>query len=80
MLHAGAALSRICFLGCELRRVYTFGRCVGNGAATSGRALPHRIPLVRLKCLSEKRLKEMAARLGGEPGAARRLDSPNRQM
>ena len=31
-----------------------------------GRAYSHRIPLARLKCLSEKRKKEIVARLGGE--------------
>src|SRR6266571_3054795 len=45
-------------------------------AGNRGRALSHRIPLARLKCLSEKRLREMAARLGGEPGGARQLESP----
>ena len=39
-----------------------------------GRAYSHRIPLARVKCLSEKRLSEMAARLGGEPGGRRRLE------
>jgi hypothetical protein len=37
---------------------------------TSWKSLSHRIPLARLKCLSEKRRLEMAARLG-ESGAAR---------
>src|SRR6266699_2260629 len=36
-----------------------------------GRAYSHRIPLANLKCLSEKRQWELAARLGGEPGGAR---------
>src|SRR5579863_729509 len=36
-----------------------------------GIALSHGIPLAKLKCLSEKRRKEMASRLGGEPGGAR---------
>ena len=35
------------------------------------RAYSHRIPLANLKCLSEKRRSELAARLGGEPGSAR---------
>ncbi len=35
-----------------------------------GKALSHRIPLARLKCLSEQRLKKMGARLGGEPPGA----------
>src|SRR6266481_1097002 len=39
-----------------------------------GRAYSHRIPLANLKCLSEKRQWELAARLGGEPGGAR-IDS-----
>jgi len=30
---------------------------------TSGRAYPHRIPLARLQCMSEKRRSELAARL-----------------
>ena len=34
------------------------------------RVYSHRIPLASLKCLSEKRLKEMAARLGGGSGGA----------
>jgi hypothetical protein len=33
-----------------------------------GRALSHPIPLARLKCLSDKRRKEMAAWLGGRAG------------
>ena len=40
-----------------------------------GRAYSHRIPLVELKCVSPKRRKEIAARLGGEPGGARGVDS-----
>ena len=39
------------------------------------RAYSHRIPLVELKCVSPKRRKEIAARLGGEPGGARGVDS-----
>jgi len=42
---------------------------------SSGRALSHRIPLVDLKCVSPKRRKEIAARLGGEPGGAPGVDS-----
>jgi hypothetical protein len=30
---------------------------------------------VNLKCVSEKRRKEIAARLGGEPGGARQVES-----
>jgi len=41
-----------------------------------GRAYSHRIPLAGLKCLSEKRRLELAARLGGEPGGKRRVDLP----
>src|ERR1700685_3088140 len=41
-----------------------------------GRAWSHRIPLAELKGVSPKRRKEMAARLGGEPGGARQLESP----
>src|SRR5260370_39541914 len=37
----------------------------------------HRYPLVELKCVSPKRRKEMAARLGGEPGGARRVELPH---
>ena len=47
-----------------------------------GRAYSHRIPLVRLKCLSEKRCKELdlylgyaARRRGEEPGRAPRVKS-----
>ena len=49
-----------------------------------GRAYSHRIPLVRLKCVSEKREKELdlllglaraARRRGEEPGRARRVKS-----
>ncbi len=40
-----------------------------------GRAYSHRIPLVELRCVSPKRRKEMTARLGGEPGGARGVDS-----
>src|SRR5437899_529973 len=40
-----------------------------------GRAYSHHIPLARLKCLSEKRRLELAGRLGGEPGGARKLES-----
>src|SRR5713101_2240533 len=35
----------------------------------------HRYPLAELKCVSPKRRREMAARLGGEPGGAGRLES-----
>jgi hypothetical protein len=35
----------------------------------------HRYPLAELKCVSPKRRKEMAARLGGEPGSVPRLES-----
>ena len=42
---------------------------------SNGRAYSHRIPLVELKCVSPKRRKEIAARLGGEPGGARGVDS-----
>ena len=41
----------------------------------SGRAYSHRIPLAKLKCLSEKRLGELAAWLGGEPGGGRPVES-----
>jgi len=46
-----------------------------QGVAMDGRAYSHRIPLVELKCVSPKRRKEIAARLGGEPGGARGVDS-----
>src|SRR5579863_6958781 len=46
-----------------------------QGKEWSGIALSHRIPLAKLKCLSDKRRKELAARLGGEPGGARRVES-----
>jgi hypothetical protein len=42
----------------------------------NGRAYSHRIPLVELKCVSPKRRKEMAVRLGGESDGARRVESP----
>ncbi len=38
------------------------GKCVPY----AGRAYSHRIPPVRLKCVSEKRVKELAGLLGGE--------------
>src|SRR5207245_11459610 len=44
-------------------------------AVFRGRALSHRIPLARLKCVSPKRRLEMAARLGGEPAGGRKLES-----
>src|SRR5207245_801858 len=44
-------------------------------AVFRGRAYSHHIPLARLKCVSPKRRLEMAARLGGEPGGARKLES-----
>src|SRR6266849_6891723 len=44
-------------------------------ATSDGRAYSHRIPLAEWKCVSPKRRKEMAARLGGEPGGARGVDS-----
>src|SRR5438445_7049179 len=47
----------------------------GQRSLAFGRALSHRIPLARLKCVSPKRRLEMAARLGGEPGGARKLES-----
>jgi len=47
----------------------------GPGDVKRGRAYSHRIPLVELKCVSPKRRKEIAARLGGEPGGARGVDS-----
>ena len=34
-----------------------------QGAINYGRAYPHRIPLARLKCVSEKRVRELAGRL-----------------
>src|SRR5437016_7863215 len=40
----------------------------GQTARLSGMALSHRIPRVNLKRLSDKRRKEMAARLGGRAG------------
>lgn len=55
----------------------------GVGGPAGGRAGPrwravqnarigrvHRYPLAKLKCVSPKRLKQIAARLGGEPGRA----------
>ncbi len=40
-----------------------------------GRAYSHRIPLVKLNCLSEKRLRELVARRRGEePGDERRVE------
>ena len=44
--------------------------------ASDGRAYSHRIPLAGVKCLSEKRLLELAGWLGGEPASARRVKSP----
>jgi len=37
----------------------------------SGIGGAHRYPLAKLKCLSEKRVRDMNARLGGEPGGGR---------
>jgi len=37
-----------------------------------GTALVHRIPPVGLKCLSDRRRKEMAALVGGDQGSGRR--------
>ena len=48
----------------------------GQAGSLLGRAYSHRIPLAGLKCLSEKRRLELAARLGGEPGGKRRVDLP----
>jgi hypothetical protein len=39
--------------------------------AECGTALVHRIPPVGLKCVSEKRRREMTALLGGEQGSRR---------
>ena len=51
-----------------LRRQVKIFTCPGIGRV-------HRYPLAELKCVSPKRRKEMAARLGGEPGGARGVDS-----
>src|SRR2546428_13345419 len=48
---------------------------LGQATRPFGRAYSHHIPLARLKCLSEKRRLELAGRLGGEPGGARKLES-----
>ena len=46
---------------------------VTNNCAINGRGYSNRIPLARLTCFTEKRLKGMSTRLGGEPGGARRV-------
>jgi hypothetical protein len=40
----GAALNRISFLVCKQRRVYTFGRWVGNTAVPASASAPRRTP------------------------------------
>jgi hypothetical protein len=44
-----------------------------KNCAINGRGDSNRIPLARLTCFTEKRLKGMSTRLGGEPGGARRV-------
>src|SRR5579863_4732739 len=56
---------------CNQTNVYIPAEALCQADFQPGRALSHRIPLARLKCLSEKRLKEMAARLGESRAAAR---------
>jgi hypothetical protein len=47
------------------------GPCESQDARLVGIGRVHRYPLAELKCVSPKRQREMAARLGGEPGGAR---------
>ena len=47
----------------------------GQTVPPNGIGKVHRIPLAELKCMSPKREKELAARLGGEPGRAARIES-----
>jgi hypothetical protein len=43
--------------------VSTLVRSRCQSSAAPGRAYPHRIPLAKLKCVSEKRVRELAGRL-----------------
>src|SRR5713101_9285397 len=58
--------------------IYNISRNSARKLRRSGRAYSHRIPLAKLLCMSEKRRLELAARLGGEPGGARRVESARR--
>ena len=50
-------------------RIHTIQGPCCQGILKNGNGKVHRIPPVRLKCMSEKRRKEMAALLGGKQGS-----------
>jgi len=55
-----------------MQRIMARSEALAKNRGRAGRAYAHRIPLTKLKCISPKRWKELAARRRGEePGGVR---------